>query len=143
MLVVDDHNLLRVLAGQFEDDDANALEAGEVFTTGSWYWRLARAVRDPASSGQLTRAFAALGDQSQASVRAALADLPAQVGLYGARELVPVMTSLRTPRRVNLLTGEAVATALLLDATIVVATRSDLMAESCQALDIPMRFTAT
>lgn len=142
MLVVDDHNLLRVLAGQFENDDADALEAGAVFTTGSWYWRLARAVRGPASSGQLTRAFATLGDQSQDAVRAALADLPAQVGLYGARELVPVMTSLRTPRRVNL-SGEAVDTALLLDATIVVATRSDLMAESCQALDIPMRFTAT
>lgn len=59
MLVVDDSLLLLVLAGVGGTQITEAVLASEVFTTGSWYWRLARAIRDPRSTGALTRAFAA------------------------------------------------------------------------------------
>lgn len=137
--MVDDDNLLLILAERAGAEVAEALGVGEVFTTGSWYWRLARAIRDPHSAGVLTRAFSALTTEKQESVRQSLADLPDHIGLYGARELVPVMTSLRTPRRLNLLTAEALATALLLDATITVTTEAELLTESCSALGIAIR----
>lgn len=139
MLVVDDANLLLILAQQTNTETRTALEAGEVFTTGSWYWRLARAVGDQHSSGALTESFAALSSQEQESVRAALNDLPVQIGLYSARVLVPVMTALPTPRRLNFLTAEAVATALLLDAVVAVTTESALLAQSCSAVGITAR----
>lgn len=49
------------------------------------------------------------------------------------------MTSLHTPRRLNLLAAEALATAILLDATIAVTTESDLLSEACSALGVPIR----
>ena len=43
MLIVDDALLLAVLAG-VADAELNAeVDQGELFTTGSWYWRLGRA----------------------------------------------------------------------------------------------------
>lgn len=139
MLVVDDSLLLLVLAGVGGTQITEAVLAIEVFTTGSWYWRLARAIRDPRSTGALTRAFAALEAPEQDAVRSALGELPGNIGLIGARDLVPVMTSLHTPRRLNLLAAEALATAILLDATIAVTTESDLLSEACSALGVPIR----
>jgi hypothetical protein len=45
MLLVDDALLLRVLAGLAEGDIAEAAERGEIFTTGSRYYRLGMALR--------------------------------------------------------------------------------------------------
>ena len=50
MIVVDDALLLAILAEQQGVAEAfliTAAEAGEVFTTGSWFWRLARVVARP------------------------------------------------------------------------------------------------
>ncbi|MDQ6615772.1 MAG: hypothetical protein M3083_13795 [Actinomycetota bacterium] len=65
--------------------------------------------------------------------------LPEQVGLLSLRELVPVMTALDTRRRLNLLTAEAVAVAVVLDATIVVTTESALLTETCRDLGVDLR----
>lgn len=142
MLVVDDNNLFRVLAGEFSEATSASLQDGEVFTTGSWYWRAARAVLNPAGPGALDRLFQSLTEPEQEVVRGSLANLPANVGLVGPRRLVPVMASLRPPRRLNLLTAEAVATALLLDAVILVTTESELLTEACSALGVTLRIDA-
>lgn len=139
MLVIDDAHLLVVLAAQADADTAKALEDSEVFTTSSWYWRLARAIRDPRSAGVLTRAFAQLSRQRQQTVLTALEILPAEIGMLPPRALVPIMSVLDTPRRLNFLSAEALATALLLDATVVVSTESELLREACGALGVPIR----
>lgn len=45
MIVVDDHVLVAVLAG-LVDERSTHFTGEEVYTTGSWYYRLARAARD-------------------------------------------------------------------------------------------------
>ena len=66
--------------------------------------------------------------------------LPDQVGLLSLRRLVPIMTVLSaTTGRLNLLTAEAVAAAVVLDATIVVTTESALLTRSCAAAGVQVR----
>ncbi|MDQ6615771.1 MAG: hypothetical protein M3083_13790 [Actinomycetota bacterium] len=57
MLVVDDALLLAVLAETATADLQTAVDNGELFSTGSWYWRLSRALHDRASVGVLSRAL--------------------------------------------------------------------------------------
>lgn len=138
-VVLDDAALLAVLAQRAPDDLRAAAAGGDVFTTGSWYWRLSRALRDPSSTGALNRAFHQLNTAQQARVLAALDELPDGIGLLSRRLLIPIMTSLHVGRPVNLLTSEAVAAALVLDATITVTTTSELMSQSCDQLGIDLR----
>ena len=139
MLVIDDALLLAVLAETASDDLQTAVNSGELFSTGSWYWRLSRALHDRASTGVLTRALDDLTREQQVRVIASVEHLPDEVGLLGFRELVPVMTAVDTNRRLNLLTAEAVAVAVVLDATIVVTTESALLNETCTRLGVDLR----
>jgi len=139
VLVVDDAVLLGVLAEAAIEDIQAQADRGEVFTTGSWYWRLGRALHDGASSGALSRPAADLSAAQQARLLAAVQRLPPQIGLLSLRELVPVMSILEVGRRLNLLTAEAIAAALILDATIIVTTESALLAESCTQLGVEVR----
>ena len=52
---VDDHLLLGFLAGLQSEAVSEETQADIVYTTGCWYYRLARAVRADAGSGSLTR----------------------------------------------------------------------------------------
>ncbi len=70
---------------------------------------------------------------------ASIERLPEHVGLLSLRDLVPVMTALDVGRRLNLLTAEAIAAALVLDATVVVTTDSVLLTESCARLGVDVR----
>jgi hypothetical protein len=142
VIVVDDTLLLAVLAGSVPGDLQGVAAARELATTGSWYWRLGRAVLDPTSAGTLSRAFADLTTEGQERVGAGLHSLPAEIGLVSLRRLVPVMTALDSGRRLNLLTAEAVAAALLLDADIAVTTRSSLLDGACDRLGIPVHHLA-
>lgn len=142
MIVVDDTLLLAVLSGSVPPGLQDASAARELATTGSWYWRLGRAVLDPTSSGSLSRAFAGLSEDGQQRVEAGLHTLPAEIGLVSLRRLVPVMTVLDSGRRLNLLTAEAVASALLLDADIAVTTRSPLLDDACDRLGIQVHLIA-
>ncbi len=139
MLVIDDALLLDVLARVVEGDVQDAADAGEVFTTHSWYWRLARALHDETSTGSLTRRFRALELEAQAVVLADLERLPPEIGIVSSRRLIPVMATLDAGRRVNLLTAEAVATARMTDATIAVTAESPLLIDACQRLGIELR----
>lgn len=136
MIVVDDALLLGALAGSAPHGLQDASAARALATTGSWYWRLGRAILDPSSAGTLSRAFADLSEEGQQRVEAGLHSLPAEIGLVSLRRLVPVMTALDSGRRLNLLTAEAIASALLLEADIGVATRSTLLEDACGRLGI-------
>lgn len=67
-----------------------------------------------------------------------LVDLPAEIGLIGLRTLVPVMRALRVSRPVNMLTAEALAAALALDADLFVLT--DHPALRTGALELGLRY---
>ena len=138
MVVVDDTLLLAVLAGSAP----RAALVGDVSTTGSWYWRLTRAVLDDRSTGSLTRAFLRLPEEDQQRVREGLRSLPNEIGLLSFRRLVPIMAALEGVRRLNLLTAEAVAAALVLDADIAVTTRSPLLDGACERLGIQVHLIA-
>ncbi len=136
MIVFDDALLLAILAEQQGSAEAlliTAAEAGEVFTTGSWFWRLARVVVRP-GQGALSRALAASSADEQRRVHNALDQLPAEIGLLSMRRLVPVMAAL--PGQLNLLTAEAVAAAVVLGARIAVSTESPLLTAAASSVDI-------
>jgi hypothetical protein len=141
VIVVDDTLLLAVLAGTTPFSTLGSV-AGDVASTGSWYWRLTRAVLDDRSGGSLTQAFNRLPGDDQQRVRAGLRLLPAEIGLLSFRRLVPVMAALDSGRRLNLLTAEAVASSLLLDADIAVTTRSPLLDDACERLGIQVHLIA-
>ncbi len=136
MLIVDDALLLAILAEQEGVSQAlliTAAEAGEVFTTGSWFWRLARALARP-GRGALSRALAASSEEEQRRVYSALDQLPAEIGLLSMRRLVPVMAAL--PGQLNLLTAEAVAAAVVLGAKIAVSTASPILTAAADSVGV-------
>ncbi len=136
MVVVDDALLLAVLTSQSHQPVIALIAAaaeGEPFTTGSWYWRLARALARP-GRGALSRAMEAMSDQEQRQAETALRELPDEVGLMSLRRLVPVMRAL--PGQLNLLTAEAVATAVVLGGGIVVTTESPLLTRAAQSAGV-------
>lgn len=110
-----------------------AAESGELYTTGYWYWRLARAASHPAG-GALSRSLSAMSEGSQRQVLAAMQKLPERIGLLPLRLLVPVMSAL--PGQVNVLTAEAVASAVFIDGTIAVTTTSDMLDRVAEAAGV-------
>ncbi len=136
MVVVDDQLLLALLSGTAPRVLVDELTTGQVFTTGSWYYRLGRAVASGSDSGALSGRFSVLPESSRRSVRQALDDLPAQFGLLSLRTLVPVMQVIRVSRPLNFLNAEGIAAAVLLDARIAVSTESALLSLACRELHI-------
>jgi len=134
-LVVDDALLLSVLAG----DPPTDLAGADLFTTGSWYYRLARAAHDSTFNGALSAAVTSLRSDQQRRVAAALDALPVEISLFSMRRLVPVMRRLDVGRRLNFLTAEAVATALLARGEVRTTTNSPLMADACGVLGIDVQ----
>ena len=139
VLVIDDALLLTVLAGSAASELGDATRRGELFTTGSWYYRLARAAHDRGFTGALSSALNALPPNRQERALASLDALPPEVGLLGMRRLVPVMRRLDTGRRLNFLTAEAVATAAILAGSLRTTTESRLLSHACRVLGIDHR----
>lgn len=142
ILIVDDALLLSVLGGGAAGEVRAALQRGELFTTGSWYYRLARAAHDWTFGGALSSALETLSAERQARVAVALDALPQEIGLLDMRSLVPIMRRL-PGRRLNFLTAEAVAAALSLDAAVRVTTDSPLLNDACRAVGVDVRMVAT
>lgn len=136
---MDDALLLRVLAGLAEGELAEAAGRGELFTTGSWYYRLARAVHSRDFTGALSRPFSRFAPERQTRVLAALDRLPPEIGLISLRDLVPVMWTLSVGRTLNLLTAEALAAAQVLDACIRTTTDSMMLRESAAVAGVEVR----
>ena len=137
MIVIDDQLLLALLSDTAPDDMTAAVTNGEVFTTGSWYYRLGRAVT--AGTGALSGRFQALDDSVRQHVLASLEDLPDQIGLLSLRVVVPVMQALAVTRPVNFLNAEALGAALLLDASIAVTVDAPLLRAGASDLSVSYR----
>jgi hypothetical protein len=139
ILVVDDALLLSVLGGGAAGEVGDAARQGNLFTTGSWYYRLARAAHDWTFGGALSSALDALSTERQERVVAALDALPHEIGLLDMRRLVPIMRRLPVGRRLNFLTAEAVAAAVALDAALRVTTESRLLHDACRSVGVDVR----
>lgn len=141
MLVIDDQTLLAVLSGSAPADIDISLAHGEVFTTGSWYYRLGRAITAGSGTGSLSGRFQSLGEPGRERVLAALATLPEEIGLMSLRVLVPVMQAIAVSRPLNFLNAEALGAALLLNAALVVTTDAPLLRAGAADLGIDYRLS--
>lgn len=137
--VIDDHLLLDVLAGTAPRWLQDGAVRSGLYTTTSWYYRIARAADDPSVRGALSGRLAALDGADEQQVRAQLLSLPEEIRLVAARRLVPPMAILGSTRRLNFLSAEALATAILTESTIVVRTDSPPLNRACEALAVPYR----
>ena len=135
MIILDDHHLFSVLTGRESPGLLRVRDQG-LATTGSWYYRLARAVATGSGEGTLSRRFATLSAGEQTRVRGVLEEFPAEIVTLDVREFTPVMAALSTVVTVNFLTAEAVATALVLDATLMVSTNSPLLDRAARTAGI-------
>lgn len=122
MLVIDDALLLLVLGGSPPEAVATAYEDGQIFTTGTWYYRLTNAVRTARVLGALTTAFESLSNGERRQVTANLHRLPPSIGLLSYRGLEPVMAALNVERPLNMLAADATSTAIVADGRILVST---------------------
>ena len=81
MLVLDDHHLFVALSGNAPPDVLRALAHSEVFTTASWYYRLARAANDSTFTGALSRRIESLESEGRDLIMNRLDQLPVEIGL--------------------------------------------------------------
>ena len=138
MLVLDDHHLFVALSGNAPPDVLRALVRSEVFTTASWYYRLARAANDSTFAGALSRRIESLESEGQDLIMNRLGQLPAEIGLLSSRTLVPVMAKLPTVPRLNHLAAEAIASAILVDGGLRVVAASTVLIDACNRLDVDL-----
>jgi hypothetical protein len=126
VIVVDDRLLFEVLSGTETAEFAQHASDG-IATTFSWYYRLSRALSTGRIDGSLTRQFASLTDERRTYVHRLLEDLPTTVEMLHPRELVPPMSAIAALTSVNFLTAEAIGLSMILEAPILVSTRSAVM----------------
>ena len=131
--MIDDRLLLDGLAGRATKPVTDGLANGEVFTTSSWYYRLGRAAFGGSGTGSLSGRLERLDGPTREHVRAALQDLPEDIGLLHARVVVPVVITLRAHRQLNVLTAEALAVAILVDARLLVTVEAPLLRSGAAA----------
>lgn len=137
MIVVDDHHLFALLAGEAGSELQAELAAAQVFTTSSWYYRLARAAHDGRFIGALSRQIEALDLDGRQLVLDQLDDLPSAIGVLSPRVLVPVMAKL-VGFQLNLLAADAVGTAVILGASLRVIASSQQLKSACEHLGVEM-----
>ena len=114
-VLIDDQLLAAHLRGRWSPDDP------DTYTTGYWYVRLCTAVA-LARGGSLAGPFEALPPHRRAAARRAVLSLPDHVRLLSLRELAPLMGSLAQRHApLNVLAREALAAAVTLDATVLMA----------------------
>lgn len=75
-----------------------------------------------------------LGEEERLSVLAAVDNLPEGIGVLSLRRLVPVMAAI--PGQLNLLTAEALASAVVLDASLAVTTDSALLSGAASIANV-------
>lgn len=81
--------------------------------------------------------FTGMAAEDRRRVLDAMASLPDSIGILNLRRLVPVMAAL--PGQVNILTAEAVATAVVLDASIAVVATSAMLDRVAAAAAVPVQ----
>jgi hypothetical protein len=138
-LVVDDHLLLDLLTETQPAWLASELEHSGVYTTGSWYYRVALAMHRGTGAGTLSGRLAGLEPHRVQALLDKIGRLPDWIGLIGPRTLIPVMAGLVVRRQPDLLAAEALAAALVTDSTICVTVDSPLLREGAEDLSVPFR----
>lgn len=142
MRLVDDRLLLDLLSGTAGVELATVLAAGEVFTTGSWYYRLARAVSAGSGTGSLSGEFQELDEPERQRVMSSLDELPEEIGLLSLRLVVPVIQALPVSGRLNFLSAEAIGAAILIGATIIVTVDTPLLRRAAAEVAVPFEVHA-
>lgn len=137
--VVDDQLLLHVLAGNPPPSLADEVGSGVIYTTSCWFYRLARAVLSGTGRGILSRLAEELTPAEQEGLQRSLRRLPEGIGTVSPRLAVPVMAELGLRREVNMLSAEALAIAMLAEATIVTRTPSPALEEGAAQLGVSVR----
>jgi hypothetical protein len=135
-VVIDDHLLLDLIVGTASPAALEAVGSDAVFTTGCWYYRLARAVVASTGAGSLSGQLEALGPGARDAALESIRRLPDSVGLLSLRTVVPVMAALRVRRPLNMLNAEALAAALVAGARLRVAIGSELLQDGARDLEI-------
>jgi hypothetical protein len=135
--LVDDRLLLDLLSDTADAELSAAFADGEVFTTGSWYYRLARAVSAGSGAGSLSGAFQALNESERQRVLVSMDELPEEIGLLSLRVVVPVIQALPVSGRLNFLSAEAIGAAILLGAVITVTVETPLLREAAVEVAVP------
>ncbi len=124
VVLVDDHLLLRLLLGH-EPSELRPNGAA-IFTTGLWYHRLCRALRDQTVTGAMSKSLGNVDAHIASEVVRSVIDLPPSIGLTSLRSLGWRMADLvASGARLNLLSLEALAAAEHLGAEICLATADD------------------
>lgn len=139
-IVIDDHLLIDVLAETASGWLRDHVEHSVIYTTSSWYSRVANAAHRGTGDGTLSRRLSQLPDDFR---RERIDNLPDWVGLLGPRMVVPVMASIITRRRPNVLTAEALAVAVVTESWLVVSTDSKLMRDGAGDLGVEYRVLAS
>ncbi len=135
-VVLDDRLLLDLLAGTASAAVEAATAHETVYTTGCWYFRLARAVLAGSGTGALSSRLESVGPATSRAVLESIRRLPEGVGLLSFRTVVPVMATLRVSRSLNMLNAEALAVALIVGGGLVVAVGSDLLRDGAADLGV-------
>ena len=121
-LVIDDR-LLRAVLLEREPASLRRLRRGDqLWTTGTWLYRLCQAVADSTVQGSLSGPLAELPADLRSGVTAKLVALPASIGLTSLRDLAWDMGNLVHRHPLNLIALEALAAARHVGAGICVGT---------------------
>ena len=105
-----------------------------VYTTGCWYVRLCQAALSSTVSGTLSSSFAELPPKLVPRALHSLLELPEEIGLVSLRTLAPLIGRLRSRhRQLNLLSIEALAAALHLNAQVYLLTPSPPLQDALAA----------
>ena len=117
----------------------------QIATTPLWYFRACRAAVLGAG-GQLSGPFIELNDERQGAAITRLLELDDDIDLAAPRDTVPVMAQLaqRHPQ-LNLLNLEAVASALVLKATVVLSVKgaAGVLPSVLDSEGVPWRVSGT
>lgn len=120
VVVVDDHLLTLHLAGH----DSWLPRGARVATTASWWFRLAKAL-ERAGGGSLSVLVAGFEEDDRWGIEDLIRHLPEGVTVLHPRDTVPHVAILSARHGLNLLAADALATALALEAQILVAAHDD------------------
>jgi hypothetical protein len=124
-IILDDRLLLDYLLEVPTKELRQAVQKRAVFTTGFWYYRLCHAVRSDTVTGALSGPFEKAERRVRELASVALVKLPENVGLLSLRELAPMMAEGVERHRLNVMSLEALAAAMSVNAEIAMAVGSE------------------
>lgn len=140
-LLLDDQLLGIVLRG--DELPAPLSSDPTIATTGYWYVRLCQAVLGVAErTGTLSGPFITLPSGRREQAIAAALELPEEIGLVSLRELGPVIGRLRARHQLNILSVEALAAAVYLNATVALSVSSPRLEDAMRAEGVSFQIVA-